>query len=282
MGERRVYRVFKNPEFPLSATLTHKKRVSPVFINIHYHSCMEFLYIARGNYEVFHSGEIYTVQTGDICIFLPGQRHCIRNTDNDTEHWAVCFSLDSIAMTDGHFFQKEFVQPLVSGRLDIPTHLCADQISDRMRSAITVLANSRDRYERFRAQISLCLDLIPFCGQQAVPETVPVGHPAVNQCIDYLHANIANKITLDDLARYVHLNPNYLSSLFKKEAGQTVFEYLNCTRILKSRSLLEKTSLSIAQIAEQVGFNSTDFFTRKFREQMGMTPSVYRQSGNFK
>ncbi|MBQ4188180.1 MAG: helix-turn-helix transcriptional regulator, partial [Firmicutes bacterium] len=70
----------------------------------------------------------------------------------------------------------------------------------------------------------------------------------------------------------------HLSRLFRAEKDTTINEYVHSQRIARSRILLQDGSLSVAQIAAQVGYASLDTFSRNFRRHTGMSPSEYRNN----
>ena len=101
---------------------------------------------------------------------------------------------------------------------------------------------------------------------------------AVKNAIIYMEEHYYEKITLYILAQNVFLSPGYLSSLFTKETGQTVMEYLSNIRIRHAKVLLKKLDLKIYQIAEKVGYSNTKYFTDIFKRVTGFTPIQYRTS----
>jgi two-component system sensor histidine kinase YesM len=93
---------------------------------------------------------------------------------------------------------------------------------------------------------------------------------------------IADNISLsnlqrEELAQMVYLSPGYLSRIFKKETGMSLSDYITRKRIVMAKQLLSKTNLSITAIAERVGLSYASYFTKLFKENVGMTPQEYRQ-----
>jgi AraC family transcriptional regulator len=94
--------------------------------------------------------------------------------------------------------------------------------------------------------------------------------------IDYINTHLDQDISLVQLASLVRLSPNYFLQLFKQSTGVTPYQYvLNC-RINTAKRLLAQQDLSIAQIAQQVGFYDQSRFTKLFRKRIKMTPKQYR------
>lgn len=81
----------------------------------------------------------------------------------------------------------------------------------------------------------------------------------------------------DELAAMVHVSPGYLGRIFKKETGIALTDYISKKRISVAKQLLSKTNLSITDISARVGISYASYFTKLFKEQVGMTPQEYRQ-----
>lgn len=105
------------------------------------------------------------------------------------------------------------------------------------------------------------------------------GHsPAILKAKAYINAHYREKIYLDILADYVHLNPQYLSVLFKKETAMSVTDYIVMIRMEHARLLLRNTTDSIQMIAEATGYPDPQYFSRRFKQTVGQSPQAYRSS----
>jgi len=91
----------------------------------------------------------------------------------------------------------------------------------------------------------------------------------------YLMENYREKLTLEKLGKQFNLNPFYLQKQFKRYIGQSPTEYLIYLRMTKAKELLRSTNKSISQIASLVGFDNLGYFTRRFKQQEGITPREY-------
>lgn len=92
-----------------------------------------------------------------------------------------------------------------------------------------------------------------------------------------IRENYDEDISLKTLADDFYLTSNYICLLFKKETGETFNSYLTDVRIEKAKELLKDPVLRIYQIAEKVGYSDSDYFTRLFKKNTGVTPSEYRK-----
>jgi len=80
-----------------------------------------------------------------------------------------------------------------------------------------------------------------------------------------------------ELAREVHLSRGRLQSLFKKEMGVLISDYLAGQRLQRAAHLLKTSSLSIKEIAFSVGYGHHSSFTRAFENRFSQSPKQYRE-----
>lgn len=99
----------------------------------------------------------------------------------------------------------------------------------------------------------------------------------VGNVIGALENEFAKDWKLDDLLNIAHMSRSNLMRVFRKATGQTPIEYLVRLRIQRAMELLRNTNLSITEIAHEVGFNDSNYFTRQFRRIVGESPSRFRQ-----
>lgn len=89
--------------------------------------------------------------------------------------------------------------------------------------------------------------------------------------------NFMKPLTLKYLSEKYYLNTAYLGQLFKKNYNKSFKDYLNDYRIEKASVMLKRSNEKIYKIAEQVGYNNTDYFISKFVQVKGITPLQYRK-----
>ena len=108
---------------------------------------------------------------------------------------------------------------------------------------------------------------------------VQVDHSnTIYRVMEYIKSNYSRKITLEQIAACACLSSSHISGLFKKETGITVSAYITHVRIEKSKLLLWRPELTIAEIAAMCGFEDQSYFTRVFKTQTGLSPRKYREN----
>lgn len=100
----------------------------------------------------------------------------------------------------------------------------------------------------------------------------------VYKVIEYIKANYRRHISLEEVAQTTYMSRTYLSSLFKKETGYSLSEYINLIRVDRAQTFLVDSDMSIAEIARMCGFEDQSYFTKVFRKVTGVTPKKYRDS----
>lgn len=100
----------------------------------------------------------------------------------------------------------------------------------------------------------------------------------ISRAVSYIKANYMKKITLNEVAAYVFLSPSYFSKIFKQEMKYYFNDYLNYTRVEKSKILLLTEQLSLVDIADNVGFYDQSYFNKVFKKITGVTPKKYKES----
>lgn len=101
----------------------------------------------------------------------------------------------------------------------------------------------------------------------------------IQTVIIYVNAHYMDKLTLDGMADHVGLNREYLSRLFSKETGIGLFQYINEVRMKRAGELIRSNrQVYIKEVAATVGFDDPYFFSRKFKEFYGKTPSEYAEN----
>lgn len=93
----------------------------------------------------------------------------------------------------------------------------------------------------------------------------------------YINKNIAQKITVAQLAGTVFLGERHFFVMFKQQVGMTPHQYVLNKRFLLAKKLLEETRLSLSEISSQTGFANQSSFTHSFTKLQGISPTQYRQ-----
>jgi len=116
-------------------------------------------------------------------------------------------------------------------------------------------------------------------GRAALDRALLFGrNPRFRTAVAFVDEQFGEAIGIRDVADHAGITPSHLSRLFSKILGVSFSDYLTERRISEAKTLLQRTSMTVTDIAFEVGYSSPSYFARKFQAVTGKTPSAYRRS----
>ncbi|KGM99687.1 AraC family transcriptional regulator [Clostridium botulinum] len=97
---------------------------------------------------------------------------------------------------------------------------------------------------------------------------------------EYIEKNYRDKITLEEAANMCNLNKYYFSKLFKKSTSIKFVDYITLYKIERAKEILKNTDECIINIAIELGYDESGYFSKVFKKIVGVTPSTYRNKNN--
>lgn len=114
----------------------------------------------------------------------------------------------------------------------------------------------------------------------AIPSLTPTQHTLskyVSEALQFIYEHYNEDITISTVARNLEISEGYLSRVFKKETDYTFTNYLIFYRIKLAMNLLKNCRLKIYEVADQVGYSDTTYFSAQFKKIVGISPSEYQE-----
>lgn len=102
--------------------------------------------------------------------------------------------------------------------------------------------------------------------------------PTVKKAIDYIQNNPVNNLTLENISKELFVSGCTLRKKFKDETGITIGQYIDNVTFYRAKQLLTLSNLSIREISENLGFSDQFYFSRRFKQLTGSTPSRYKKN----
>ena len=96
--------------------------------------------------------------------------------------------------------------------------------------------------------------------------------------IEYISEHYCEKIYIDKLAEMINVSADYFTKMFNASIGKTPIEYINGLRVNEAMRLLSETDMSVAEIADKIGFCNPNYFHKIFKQYMDVSPLAYRKS----
>lgn len=94
----------------------------------------------------------------------------------------------------------------------------------------------------------------------------------------YILQHYRERLRLEQIADELHINPNYLSTIFHEQMGMTISAYIHSLRLEEAARLLVRSDITMKEIARQLGFCDVQHFSKTFQKKYDMRPLAYRQA----
>jgi len=115
-------------------------------------------------------------------------------------------------------------------------------------------------------------------GQAQYAKAAPPPSGPLSVILEWIDEHIAEPLTLQQVALQAHMSPRTLERRFRTETGDSLAGWIARCRVEQARTLLERTELTVTQVAHSAGFGSTESLRRHFLNQTGTTPRSYRDT----
>ena len=240
----------------LNLTLArHNINTPPRYSSLHQINFNDLTLVLKGSLEYTVNGKIYTLCDGDMIFMPPGTTYIRKNSTDNVDYISFNFH------TDDKIQLPMFLKNAVHSET-LMLISAFDKINQR-----TYLDNKEKN-----AHILACI--ISVLEDRAQTQHYNV---LTVKIIKYLHSNLNKKITLDDIGALTFFSPIYCDSVFKRDIGKSIIDYLIDERIERAKKLLPDDSYTLSQVAAAVGFNDYNYFSRVFKARSGISPSAYRK-----
>lgn len=231
---------------------------------VHTHDCYEIDYIIKGKGKYNLNGESLPIEAGKLYFNSPADVHNME-IEEYTEFITVMFPC---AVFEPELLACTFA-PDIDSQLSVPPEE-RPLIDGMLREVVKRAMSDKNNAVRFlRCVLLKIFELVPKKNHRTD------GH--IQSAVVYILENFRFGISLEETAKYVGLSPVYLSSLFKKELGQSFKNYVDNLRFTHAANMLQQTNLSVLEICSLAGFNDYANFSRRFRQLYGTSPMKYKK-----
>ncbi len=245
----------------------------------HYHDDYEIYFLVKGNRKYFLANKICDLSPGDILIINHHEPHqATLESDQPYERYLLHVSLKMMnTICKEHKELADFI--------DTRFLKVNDKTFEEILGLILLIQKELDHRDPLSPAIIKNLVtriLLLLCRAQNNPgHEVPLTQKndiRLQTSINYILDNFAESITLEQCARIAYMSPSHYSRLFHKLTSLSFKEYLNRIRVKKACELLREEDVSITDLAMNIGFNSSSYFSQVFKAVTGMSPITYRKT----
>ena len=253
----------------------------------HHHNFFEMFFVLEGHC-IHQVGENTAVlHAGDLCLIQPKVTHSLDVNDEsviiDVLIRRSTFRQYFFSILQGDNVLSNFFMSTLYSKSGMDYLLFHTQNDPDLHYAFIDLCGESFDQQAYYAELInaivtrvFVLLLRRYMTSCELPGVKPADSEIALSLARYLQANAAD-VTLAGLAENFHYSAEYTSRLIKRTTGQTFIQLLTSIRLENAKQLLRDTTLSVMDIALQVGYDSSEHFIRTFRKHTGTTPSEYRR-----
>jgi AraC-like DNA-binding protein len=252
-------------------------------------SAWELIFALSGTVEVKKDGATVLLAQNQMILLSPGIHHDIQIDDPGAKIFVLSFACSN----DSYLLSVQNI-PLDAEASMIPF------VESMIRELTATFAPQSTRLHLIRfvpdvhspvgAEQMICCCLEQFLILLLRETTMTQGNVAsaeqfhkafqthlTEQITDYIHENLSGQLTVQQIAEHFHYSRARLSTLYKEATGVSISEAITNCQIQKAKEMLLKSEKSVADISEELGFSSTQYFSAKFAKIEGTPPSKYRE-----
>ncbi|WP_044935600.1 AraC family transcriptional regulator [Pseudobutyrivibrio sp. LB2011] len=253
----------------------------------HTHNYFELNFVVKGSAIFYFEEEPHVMNEGEICIVAPGSNHDFLIDDETSIVYTICIrrstfdSTFSSIMSHQDLLSSFFRQILKNdGKANYLMLFTGNNMECRvLLRKLLIESAKKDEYSN-----GCCVSIINllFCNMlRNYSKTIAFYNYEIGSdfslVLQYIQHNYQS-ITLSSLAEFFHYSEPHLCTLIKQNTGENFTDLIKKLRMKDAINYLLNTDLKINEIAEQIGYNSADHFSRVFRQTYKCSPAEYRKS----
>ncbi|GAA3403184.1 AraC family transcriptional regulator [Paenibacillus hodogayensis] len=242
-------------------------------------------YMDKGEIRVFTDGRERLLKQGDIILYAP-----------DTHHWGQTTGKNAPNIMIVTF---DCASPCLDGLRDASFPLLDDE-----KKIISILL--QEAYGAFELLTQDCMIIrkpaVPFAGEQlvknyleilllrlirrqALPDAEQAGITSTlkqnrdsrlhAEIVRHMRKHLSTPLSVEALCRQFGVGKAQLSASFKQSTGYGLMEYFNLLKIEEAKKLIRENNCTVTEIADRLGYNNVQYFSKQFKRICGMKPTEY-------
>lgn len=234
------------------------------------HNYWELTFIDNGELATTVDDEEYRLGEMDLILYAPGQFHTQKTGDAQScSYLTILFDMD---IPDSY---------LITNRV---YHAHRD-IHNALNNFIKV-SNNEMLYD---SELMICYikellikilqyDFLSSSPVASTPMQQRFENELLNEIVIYINDTIYEQLTIEEICNRFSISRSSLQTLFKNNLGTAPKQYISDLKLKKSKLLIKESVYTISEISSMLGFTSIHYFSRKFKQQFGITPTDYAKT----
>lgn len=241
----------------------------------HIHSGIELMYVIFGEVAWQVEGRLLKQRAGELCVTGAKREHSTASTRHP-EFKVIYAGIDLEAMgAAGERLRSRFRGFVANNFGRAPEF---EGVLRGILSAAMARKRASDAVPRKFAE--LLLAMLEERGKHSAKRSVGtrrVFSPPIHEAMNFLRLNLGRPVPVAELARMAHLGESHFAASFREQIGVSPAAYHRGIRLEAAKAALGMPEASVAQIAQEFGFSSSQHFSTLFRQMFGVTPRQWQR-----
>lgn len=249
--------------------------------NMHFHNLLEIGYCHYGDGDLVIEDDTYRFDAGMISCIPANYLHVTRSDANVRAFWEYIYiSPEDIVRQWGKSTQetRQIMDAVGRKSFFVRVEECP-AIAALIRAIFVEMQHRSAHYRECVRGMAYAL-LFEIARFNDMGEGQSVGKSVslqLGSAIEYVDKNYPNNFKISDLANECHMSETHFRRIFQEKMNMTPVEYVNFVRVRKACELIDKTDISMEDVAEKVGFVTPSTFNRNFRRIIGTSPYQWKK-----
>ncbi len=226
------------------------------------------------------------IPPGHFCIISPMEFHSLRPGNGKAAN-AVLFSFvcdsEKLYKAAGRITQcdkekKEYITKLVAAAKEAFSTPLSEPYSTRLVKNPAAAVGSENLVKIYTELFVLSCIRENTESPATVSPLMYISNPLLSTVCSYLESNVCRDIDFESLCAHFNMSKTNMKTLFRENIGMGAMDYFSRCKIDCAKHLIREKEMNFAEISDYLGFSSPQYFSRRFKEVSGMTPSEYMQS----
>ena len=234
------------------------------------HDFWELTFIDNGELETTVDGEIYKLDEMDLILYAPGQYHTQKTGDAQScSYLTLLFDMkipESYLITNRVYHAHRDIHNALNNFIKISNN-------DMLYNSELMLCYLKELIIKV-----LQYDFLSSSPVASTPMQQRFENELLNEIIIFINDTIYEQLTIEEICMKFSVSRSSLQTLFKNNIGVAPKQYISDLKLKKSKLLIKESIYTISEIASMLGFTSIHYFSRKFKQQFGITPTDYAKT----
>lgn len=269
----------------------HAVHKSGISFPAHFHNYIEVLYGLEGHFNVLLNGKYHYFAKGDLILINSKEVHLINALDIHGGNYIVLRFEPEVIYNNmfQNYSELKYTLPFLIDNPKQPKVITKSILDETSIPKLLwdILKEMEEQSYGFELAIRNHIGQIFLWILRYFHTNLPNGAFQFNEddlyinrlqpALDYVPENYMNEIKTPEMASLCNMSSSYFSRLFNKTMKMNFNDYVNLIRLKEAEKLLASTDLNITEISTQVGFNTTSYFIKLFKQNKGTSPKQYKK-----